>query len=609
LVIGALLAMSLSSWGDVYPKIEASFNILSLATDPFDYTQTDVRVQVAQPDGTTNSLPAFFDGGTTWRVRHTPALSGLYQVAGVTLNGQALTVSNLQPVSWTVSGWPASPGFVRVDPTNTNRFITSNGRRYFPLGHDVAWDVTSTTNVVGILARLGAAHENWSRIWMDDWDGKNLDWPRPGPLGQFSLTVAQKWDAIVAAAEQGGICFQMTLQYHGQYSSTVDPEWNSNPYNVANGGFLTNATQFFTNATAIALTERKLRYAVARWGYSPSIMAWELFNEVQYTDAAYAGLWNIVGAWHDQMARFLRSQDAYQHLITTSSDLSEPIWNQCDYYTHHDYPVDLISVLSNPPGIPTGEPVRPIFGSESGSDPTVYYGVSAPLWAGLMGAQSGAAQPWYWDRIDAEEDYLLLKAFSDFVSYAGIADQNGLTQSTPYVTCPESGSLMFSPGGGWADATQDTFTVGPVAPAGIGTLPSYLQGNYHRTMTPNGYTFLVNYPAGGGIFSVQAVTIAAAGAGLTITVDNTTTNSISWPSSGSDQNTNFTLTISVSAGPHTVKLWNPGLDWVNLGEITLDPYAPMLGAYQIGATNFAALWLWHRTNIYNPSATATLSGA
>src|SRR5208283_5616145 len=102
--------------------------------------------------------------------RHTPELPGLYQVAGVTLNGQALTVSNLQPASWTVSGWPTSPGFVRVDPANTNRFITSNGRRYFPVGHDVAWDVNSTTNVVGILARLGATHENWSRIWMDDWD-------------------------------------------------------------------------------------------------------------------------------------------------------------------------------------------------------------------------------------------------------------------------------------------------------------------------------------------------------------------------------------------------------------------------------------------------------
>src|SRR5882672_1327544 len=51
----------------VYARIEASFAITNLATDTFDYTQTDVRVQIVKPDSTTVSLPAFFDGGVTWR--------------------------------------------------------------------------------------------------------------------------------------------------------------------------------------------------------------------------------------------------------------------------------------------------------------------------------------------------------------------------------------------------------------------------------------------------------------------------------------------------------------------------------------------------------------
>jgi hypothetical protein len=590
----------------VYPRIEGSFAITNLATDPFDYTLTDVRVQIQQPDSSILSLPTFFDGGTTWRVRHMPTAPGLYQATGVTLNGQPISVS-LQPGSWMVSGSPIGPGYVRVDPANTNRFITSDGRRYFPVGQDVAWDTSATTNVVGTLAKLGGARENWARIWMDDWDGKNLDWPKPGPFGQLSLTVAQKWDAIVSAAEQSGVFFQMTLQHHGQYSSNVDPEWNNNPYNSANGGFLTNAVQFFTNTTAKALTKRKLRYAVARWGYSPSIMAWELFNEVQFTDAAQGGQWSLVGAWHDEMAQFIRSQDTYQHLITTSSDMTQPIWNQCDYYTHHDYPTELISALRDPPGVPSGQAVKPIYGAESGSDPTFYYGLHAPLWAGLMGAQSGAAQPWYWDRIDAEQGYNLLRPVRDFVLWAGIGEQDVLEKTNPHVTCSQGTSLVFSPGGGWSTASQDTFIVGEGAPTGIGSLPSYLQGDYHRSMTPNGFTFVVNYAAGGGTFSAQIVTIAASGAGLQITVDNTTTNSVSFPAAGVDVNTNFTLTVNVSTGQHTVRLRNPGLDWVNIGNITLDPYVPMIGAYQIGNSNFAAMWLWHRTNIYNPSASATLT--
>jgi hypothetical protein len=607
----ALLNLAPRIHADVYPKIEASFNITNLATDPFDYTQTDVRVALAQPDGTTNSLPAFFDGGNTWRVRHTPALPGLYQVAGITLNGQPLTVGNLQPASWTVTGLPTSPGFVRVDPVNTNRFITSNGRRYFPLGHDVAW-WTNNTLIPGILARLGAARENWSRIWMTHfYDTLNLEWPKVGNFGTLSLPVAQKWDAIVAAAEQSGVFLQITLQHHGQYASipgsNVNPNWEQNPFNTANGGFLSDATQFFTNSQARALTRAKYRYIVARWGYSPFIMGWELFNEVQFTDAAYANQWTNIAAWHDEMAQFIRSQDAYQHLITTSSELDQLIWNHCDYYQHHDYPSDVISGLRDCAGLPAGQPVKPIFGGECGRDNTPWLGFHAPLWAGLMDGQSGAEQQWYGDQLDAENAYNLMHAGRDFTLLAGLADQNAVAKSAPRVTCPVNGPLTFAPGGTWATATQDTFTVGDTAPTGIGTLPPYLQGNYHRSMTPNGYTFLVSY-AVNGTFSVQITQIAASGAGLTIYLDGSVASSISFPAPGSDLTTNYTLSINVSAGAHTINLWNPGLDWLVLGNITLTPYASMLAAYQIGNTNFAALWLWHRTNIFNLSATATLNG-
>ena len=61
-----------------YPKIEASFTVNTPIADPFDYSN-DVRVLMVQPDASTVSLPAFFDGGTTWRVRHTPTMAGALQ--------------------------------------------------------------------------------------------------------------------------------------------------------------------------------------------------------------------------------------------------------------------------------------------------------------------------------------------------------------------------------------------------------------------------------------------------------------------------------------------------------------------------------------------------
>jgi hypothetical protein len=601
-----------------YPKIEVSFNIAGISTNQavlFDYTQTDVEVTITQPDASKVVLPAFYDGGTTWRVRHAPTMAGNYQVTGVALNGSSITVNNLQPTNWNITGFPTSAGYVRVDPRNLRRFITSNGRRYFPVGENVAWD-SDGYNVTNILPRLGAAHGNWARIWMDAWDGKNLDWnsdgSSPGPLGVLSLTVARKWDAIVAAADGAGIHFQMTLHHHGEYSTTVDPNWDTNPYNVADGassiGFLSSPVQFFTNATASAVTKLKLRYAIARWGYSPAIMAWELFNEVQFTDAGTSGQWSIIQAWHDEMAQFIRSQDPYQHLITTSSALDEPIWDQTDYYQHHDYPSDLITDIQDAPDITASQPLAPDYSGECGIDFTPHVGISPPIWAGIMAAQSAAAMPWYWDTIDPNNDYFLIQAAADFVTVSGLGDQDTLSRSSPQVTGGGLGPLAFGLGGGWAtNAGPNTFTVGGNPPDGVGLAPNYLQGQYHSEMTPGGYTFLVNYSQR-GTFAVQVLTIAASGAGLQITTDGVLQTNVSWPSSGGDVSTNLTVTVNVSAGAHSLHLTNPGLDWIQLGNLTLDPYAAQLAAYAISNTNFQAAWLWNRTNVFLTNATATISG-
>jgi hypothetical protein len=445
-----------------WPKLEAAFNLPGLATDPFDYVVTDVRVHFISPDGSTNSLPAFFDGGATWRMRHTPPAAGRYFIAGVTLNGATTAVTGLTPTNWFVTGPPAGPGFVRVDSVNPRRFVTDNGRRHFPVGANVGWNPSLSNDYPRIFSRMGAAGENWARIWMDHFyqpnSSKNLDWPSVGGLGQLSLPVAQRWDLIVREAEQAGIAFQMVFQHHGQYASTngsnVNPNWEQNPYNKLNGGFLTNATQFFTNATAKALTKRKLRYAVARWGYSPAVMAWELWNEVQFTDAAYAGQWTNIAAWHDEMAGFLRAQDAYRHLVTTSSELTQPIWGAMDYYQFHNYASDMVSSSRDAEEALTGSPVKPIFAGEGANINPPRLWVHAPLWASVMSAQAGAVQPWWWDTIDPENDYALFQSLADFLARSGLPDQNILTKSAPAVTASQNTALVFAPGGGWKVVTQ-----------------------------------------------------------------------------------------------------------------------------------------------------------
>ncbi len=608
----ALLAAA-SAGAQSYPRLEAAFNLSAPVADPFDHTAADVKVQIRQPDSSTVALPAFFDGGTTWRVRHTPRSPGSYEIAGITLNGSPAAHSGLTVSNWFVSGPPTGSGFIRVDPANPKRFMTDDGRRYFPIGHNVGWNPSVSNDFPRIFQRMGAARENWARVWMTHfYESLNLDWPKvDNTYGKLSLTVARRWDLIVEEAEKAGLAVQVVFQHHGQYSTTVNPNWNENPYNAANGGFLTNAAQFFTNATARALTQRKLRYAIARWGYSPAILAWELWNEVQYTDAANANQWAAIAAWHDEMAAFIRAQDPYGHLITTSSDLSRDYWGAMDYYQHHNYASDMITSSRDGTAPPAHWPAKPCFDGESGSivsPPRVW--VQAPLWASLMSTRSGASCPWWWDNhIDPENAYALFKSARDYVALSGLAEQTNLSKSVPRVTGVPGSALAFAPGGGWQPVTQDVFVVGEGAPEGIGSATPYLHGVWHHAdmgMT-KGYTFLVDY-AQTGTFSVQVLETSTWGnSNLRILLDGALKTNVSFFATNGGP-TNVTFTLSVPPGAHAIVLTNSAQDWLVLGDLTLNPYVPILGAYAVGNTNFQAGWVWHRTNLYLTNATAALSG-
>ena len=307
-----------------FARLETSFSLPNLKGDPFDYQTNDVRLTLKTPGGTTLSLPAFFDGENTWRVRHTPDAPGVYRVVSISVNGR-MTAALATPAQWDVNAKTEVAGIIGIDPTNPARFARDeNGRatRYFPLGHNVGWGAGDLPSIPQMFGKMGAAGENWSRVWMNNWDGKNLDWmpdgKLAGPPGTLSLDVARRWDGIVLGAEQNGVAFQMVLQHHGQYSTRVNSQWQENPYNVKNGGFLQTPDDFFTDAQAESLTKRKLRYAVARWGYSPAILAWELFNEVQFTDAANHKHWDTIAGLAPRDARFparpgrLRAPDHHQ---------------------------------------------------------------------------------------------------------------------------------------------------------------------------------------------------------------------------------------------------------------------------------------------------------
>jgi hypothetical protein len=608
-----------------YPMIEASFQLPSVPGDPFDYEHVNVQVTIRKPDNGTVELPAFFDGDKTWRVRYSPPATGQYSVVTVKLNREIAHEEKLQPKDWTVRGDP-KPGFVRIDHADHTRFVFDDGARYYPIGQNQAWRSDKLPEIPALFAKMHAAGENWSRVWMTHWDGKNLDWPasgKPDKPGEIDLAAAKKWDAIVQGAEKSDIYFQMVLQHHGQYSSkngykyssNTDSNWDENPYNAKNGGFLNSPEAFFSDPQARALTKRKLYYILSRWGYSPNIMAFELFNEVEGTDAGHGKLYDAIALWHREMALFLRQYDPYRHLITTSSApaiaLANPIWETVDYVQIHTYPPDILTALG---GLPSQETLteekklgKPIFIGEYGpsnlSDPN---GVAlhAGLWASIMRDGSGAAQYWNWDEVENHDLYHQFQGATSFVTTSGMTNHSGLVAANLPVETAQRAALSFGPGGGWNPATQTEFVVGSNgAPPGMDKFPSFLQGQAHHDMMPHPLTLQVNYPQP-GTFIVGVQQIARAGAHLKISVDGKAAErdyaakDKDYTPASADQS----LKADVPQGAHTITVENTGKDWLVIKQFSFSDYAPALAANARVGRDYLVAWVYHRGNLMTSSA-------
>ena len=592
-----------------YPKIETQFQLDKLPGDPFDYEIVNVQVTLKKPDGGTLDVPAFFDGDTTWRMRFTPNQPGTWSVVSVKLNREIVHESKMETREWNVKGDPQA-GFVRIDKGDHSRFVFDSGARYYPLGHNQAWHSGGLPDIPELFGKMHTAGENWSRVWMNHWDGKNLDWnsdkKKQGKLGEIDLESAKRWDAIVDAAEKNEIYFQLTLQHHGQVSADVNPNWDDNPYNVKNGGFLTNPEDFFTDPKARALTKRKLYYILARWGYSPNILAWELFNEVQFTAAARAKQWEQVAMWHREMALFLKQFDNYHHLITTSSatavPLDSPIWETVDYAQIHTYPPDLLTGLDTTSQAERKKLDKPIFVGEFGPQDlkdTTGRGLHLGLWTSLMQNPSGAAQYWSWDEVEKNDLYGQFAAAAKFVTASGLANQGGLVALNLPVVTQSRSALRFAPGGGYGNATQNEFVVGESGvPSGIEKFPSFLQGENHRAMMPKPLTLQVNYPQAGTL-TVTVGQVAKAGAKLTLRVDNGKTAQADYASAEKDYTPTdkANLQIAVPAGAHTLIIENTGSDWVVVRQIALSDYAPGFVAPARMSKDFIVAWVYSRDNV------------
>lgn len=313
--------------------------MLTAQWDSTPYRSEEVRLdlKLGSPSGAAMTVPAYFVHGTSggasvWKVRFTPIEAGEYQGVGVLVNGDKHDVS--AKISFAVAP-TGRQGFLHAAGSWILRF--DNGEAFRGVGENIAWESRSRDdskffrnlqengryNYEYMLGSLAADGGNFFRTWMCPWN-LPLEWKMVSNTNRYSddhdyfnASAIQRLDQLVDLAESLDIYLMLTLNNSGDFQGW---SWQRNNYNLANGGPAATPQEFFTNPQARAQFKDRLRYLVARWGYSPHIAAWEFFNEI---DNLMYGLPqripdDVICSWHKEMSDCLKSIDPYHHLVTTS---------------------------------------------------------------------------------------------------------------------------------------------------------------------------------------------------------------------------------------------------------------------------------------------------
>ena len=439
-----------SSKPEVFERVELPVSGMPDATNPFDPENVTLDLEVTPPSGKVLRLPGFFGrdfdrqleegneilsprGDGAWRLRWLPLEPGPHRLrATATLNGQP--AGRGEAVIEVAAG--KRPGLARVEPREKRNFCRDDGTPLFLNGLCACWHGRrGTYDYDDWLEAYRKAGINYMRIWM--WHQAFAIECERGDKLHYRLDNAWQLDRVLAEAERRGVFVMLCLDYHGIFE--VKPDfwggnnfWTRHPYNAANGGPCQVQNDFFTNAEARKLYEKRLRYLVARWSAFPNLLAWEFFNEID-NEYAYLQHGDVV-AWHRDMGRRLRALDPYRHLISSSftGGSERPdlyALPEMDFSQYHSYnqphPAQMMARMTSR----FFEKYRkPFFVSEYGTDWKGWKPKTDPhfralhqaIWSGAFTGAAGTGMTWWWESIHSANLYPHWSALAAFLEGSGI---------------------------------------------------------------------------------------------------------------------------------------------------------------------------------------------
>ena len=437
--------------------------------NPFDYNAIDVYGEFVSPSGKSLVVDAFWyrdyvisldtfistgnviegepngleitklTGDPEYRMRFRPDEAGewSYKIYVAVEDGVYEELSGKITV---VDSEKEYKGQIQVDKSNNRVFQYEDGTTFMPIGENIGWWTNNSRKIYDFYVWFLNSHNNnmnIARIWMATW-GFCLHWGKSIYDLSDRLAFAGRLDRTIEYAEEFDIYVMLTLINHGQFSSQTNAEWASNPYNVKNGGILDKPEKFFTDFQAKTVYKNELKYILARYGYSDKIMCWELFNEVDWTDNAEIYAVNIKN-WHKEMATFIRQNDPYNHMISTSYKTEQGLafsLDEIDYVCPHNYGYANKNICEALPSVQDrlyNQYKKPVLYAEIGIDwengqnnyrlDPKGISLKQASWAGMMGGGAGGAMNWWWDSY--VHPYNLYHQFAGAGAYAKLLNLSG----------------------------------------------------------------------------------------------------------------------------------------------------------------------------------------
>ena len=605
------IKISSSFPGDIkqYETVTFSFNLPYLSGNVNDFTKKKVEAVITTPENRTIRVPAFcisnkkMGNTSKWEVRYTPSYKGLYRIY---IEAKSTGYKSKSKFVFFDVLLPNDKCFLRKSKNNNNYLTFDSGKPFFGIGHNVAWVQNNSIKVFErYFTEMKEAGCNLTRVWICDWSFP-LEWKR---LGEYNRDAANKLDELLHLARKKNIYIILCLDTYGSFMFEEGPwgenKWGINPYNKTNGGPCEVPEDFFTSKEARKWYKNKLRYIIARWGYSPNIVAFEFWNE-----------YDAPVKWVKEMSGFLKSINPHDQLITTSIGYpwdkgmdENSLWKlkNIDLVTEHIYGsmtqnggVDPLIKKSKSIANKYDKPfIIAEFGIDAAKDDKVYdprgrgTALHNSIWASSLSGSFGTAMNWWWDSyIRPKKLYNHYKALSRFLE--------GVDWNSKKIEFPKHSPVMkkeknISPRyrnvtikteDKWCRVDDNEYTI-----LNDGTIEDfctpnkYLHGESKRDIRKK-HIFKVDYPESGN-FIVRVGTVSQ-GAVLNIFLDGRKILSedlTTGPGKGPWKRSmyqkkwdiyqcvyNSDFEIKVPKGKHTVELYNSGEDWLSVEKITLENY-------------------------------------